>query len=87
MTVREPEWTQADIDLLVAVREKEPVNSLGIPLSESMDPANQFSFVAPKGPVVDWAEAALGKAQDAYYSSNKDAPRHGHHWRAPEFKP
>jgi hypothetical protein len=66
----------------------EPKNSLGTPLSESMDPANQFAYVATAVPVTDWQEAALARAQDLFYAdpAHKDAPRYGHHWRAPVRK-
>lgn len=90
ITVREPEFTPGETAMLLASRELEfePKNSLGIPLSESMDPKNQFSFMPPEGPSVDWAEAALGKKQDAFYDAPewKDKPRHGHRWRAPTLR-
>lgn len=90
ITVHEPEFSPDESALLLASRafDDEPKNSLGTPLSESMDPANQFAYVAPTSPVKDWQEAALGRAQDLFYAdpAYKDAPRHGHHWRAPTLK-
>lgn len=90
VTVREPEFNAGEVALLLGSREVEfePKNSLGIPLSESMDPKNQFAYVSPDAPVVDWAEAELGRKQDLYYLApeRKDKPRHGHRWRAPTLK-
>lgn len=91
VTVRESEFSPQESALLLASREidAEPKNSLGTPLSESMDPANQFAYVPPKAPTIDYQEQSLGRAQDTHYSQfGKDGngnqlPRHGHHWRAP----
>ena len=86
--VREPEWSVEQVDYLLASREieMEPKNSLGTPLSVLMAAENQFRFTAPQGPSTDWQEAALGRAQDLYYEANKNVPRHGHHWRAPDLR-
>ena len=81
---REPEFTPDDVDLLIAYRAAvdEPRNQYGVPLAEATNPKNQFAYRGriPVGPVIDWAAAEMGKAQDAYYESNKDSKRHGHIW-------
>lgn len=60
--------------------EARPRNSLGVLLEEATDPVNQFKYQGRDGPLTDWAQAAVGKKQDAYYKANKDIPRHGHIW-------
>lgn len=66
--------------------EGRPRNSLGIPLDEATHGDNQFKYVGRDGPLIDWAEAAVGKKQDAYYEAakaangGKDIKRHGHIW-------
>lgn len=60
--------------------EARPRNSLGVLLEEATDPANQFAYESREKPLTDWAAAAVGARQDAYYKQYKDRPRHGHIW-------
>jgi hypothetical protein len=78
---RDPEFTAQDRAWLLASRaaDAEPM-SHGIPLSEAMDPANQFAFKGPGKPQVDWAEKALRDDIDAYYKGRPDINRNGHKW-------
>jgi hypothetical protein len=78
---RDPEFTAQDRAWLLASRaaDAEPM-SHGIPLSEAMDPANQFAFKGQEAPVIDYADKALKDAQDRYYRAHKDAGRNGHRW-------
>lgn len=85
MAISEPEWSAEDVALLVASRQQErELGSHGIPLSEAMDPNNQFKFKGQDAPKVDFAEKARLDAQDAFYKANdrKDNPvnRNGHTW-------
>jgi hypothetical protein len=78
---REPEFTAPDVAYLLASRRAEhEVGPHGIPMSEAMDPANQFMFRGPAAPKVDWAEKALKDAMDAFYKANPSANRNGHKW-------
>lgn len=56
--------------------------SHGFLMSEAMDPANQFAFVASEKPRVDYAEKARLDAQTAYYKKwdrdGEPVNRHGH---------
>lgn len=74
VTVREPEFSLEDVAVMVASRRAERVKRgpHGIPLTEAMDPANQFAFEAT-GPKKDWALAALKAKQDLYYKQNPKA--------------
>jgi hypothetical protein len=80
---RDPEFTREDVALFLARRRKKAdaeSRSYGIPLSEALDPANQFAFKGPAAPVVDYAEKAYLDALEAYYKRNPDANKHGHRW-------
>lgn len=85
VTTREPEWTPEERAYLLASRriEFEPKNKFGIPLSESMDVANQFRWKPFTLPSIDWAEKAHGDAIDQYYKEWPEVSRNGHLWRAP----
>lgn len=81
MTVREPEFDRKSLLLLRAHHFLEgSKGSHGIPMDEATDPANQFAFVAPSEPTVDWAEQARGAAAEAYYKQYPDVSRAGHLW-------
>lgn len=59
-------------------------NSLGIPLSEATDPANQFRYVTRR-PTTDWSLHTLEADKKAFYAAHdtdKDHPmnRAGHLW-------
>jgi hypothetical protein len=74
VTVQEPEWSPDDVALVIASRRDERVKRgpHGYPLEMAMDPENQFAF-EPGKPRRDWAMKALQDAQEAYFTSNKDA--------------
>lgn len=85
VSVSEPEWSPDDVALLVASKILgREIGSHGFPMSEAMDPANQFGFSGPQAPLVDFAEKARLDAQDAFYKQHdkKDHPvnRNGHIW-------
>lgn len=81
VTVREPEFTPAEVALLLASkRAAAELNKYGVPWSEAMDPANQFRFKGQKAPRVDWSEKAVLDEKDAYYKANPSANRNGHMW-------
>lgn len=82
VTHREPEWRAEDVALaLAAERLDADMGSHGIPMSVATNPDNQFRFKASEKPSKDYAAAAIGAAQDAYYNGKgKDRPRHGHLW-------
>lgn len=85
VAIPEPEWSPDDVAFLVASRLKErELGPHGIPMSEAMDPANQYAFEGRDKPLVDWAEKARKDKQDAYYKQydQKDNPvnRNGHIW-------
>lgn len=74
MTVREAEFTEWDVAVLLADRTeaKKPRGRHGIPLSEALDPGNQFAYVA-RGPVTDWAQKKLNEAEERYRKANPKA--------------
>lgn len=85
VAVAEPEWSPDDVAFLIASRLAErELGPHGIPMSEALDPANQFAFESPEGPRVDWAEKTKRDRMDAYYKRHdtKDNPvnRNGHIW-------
>ena len=67
VTVREPEFSDVDVAMLLAdyEREHEPRGRHGRLMSEAMDPANQFAYEVPP-PSIDWAQRALNDAEEAY---------------------
>lgn len=84
VTYKEPEFSRGDVASAIAEQIRAAdIGPHGIPMSEAMNPENQFGFKVSEKPEMDWAAAAIGKAQDAYYAGRgKDQPRHGHVWRA-----
>lgn len=80
VTVREPEWTAADVSLLLASKHLEHRDSTGQLLTEATDlganPANPDGthyYVAGvpyakggRGPVINWAERAVAEARKNY---------------------
>ena len=88
VTTREPEWDTQEVGYLLASRaiEFEPKNSMGIPLADAMNPKNQFGWVAPEAPTIDWSLKAAGDKTDAYYKKYPDVSRNGHMWRPPTLK-
>lgn len=78
VTVREPEFTDAERTRLLAARRwKASLNRFGIPWHEATDPSNQFAFEGT-GPVTDWSEKAFEDHKSHYYDQWKDANRNGH---------
>lgn len=65
---------------------EEPKNALGIPMGDATSPDNQFRWVAPASPGMDWAAKALADAQDNYYKKFPNVSRNGHVWRLPTLK-
>lgn len=74
VTLREAEYSPEDVAALVESRRAEHVRRgpHGIPLTEAMDPANQFEFEAT-GPKRDFALYALHHKQEAYFKENPSA--------------
>lgn len=68
VTIREPEFSDWDRAILLDDHAKQNVrrNSLGLPLSETTDPKNQFAYRG-KPPITDWAE----KAQNEFIADYK----------------
>ena len=75
MTVTEPRFTRAEVDVLLASRrkEREPRGSHGFTIAEATDPKNQYRFRAPDQPVFDFAQIALDRSRDAYRKKWPDA--------------
>lgn len=70
VTVREAEFSPADVSALVASRRAENVrrSPTGYTFAEATDPANQFAFDV-KPPIRDWSVAALNTAQKRFYDA------------------
>ena len=84
-TTQVPEWTPDDVLILLAAQmAAEGLDANGIPMSEALDPANQYQWIV-EGPTVNWATHALSAHQDAYYKKydRPGAPvnRAGHLWQ------
>lgn len=81
VTYREPEFDAAEANLMLAFQALEDdMGPYGIPVSEAMDPDNQWAFEAPAAPRVNWAVKAVDDFRDQFYEANKDASRNGHQW-------
>lgn len=67
VTVREPEYSEWDVALLLRDRAKRLARrgSHGLLLDETTDPKNQFAYKA-KAPITDFAEKALRDAKQDY---------------------
>lgn len=74
VAVTEPRFAPAEVDLLLASRrrEREPRGSHGLPLAETMDPANQFAYRVPD-PDLDFATLAINRAKDRWKKQEPDA--------------
>ena len=88
VTLRESEFTPEQVDLLLAAHliDIEPRDELGIPISQALDPANEFKWMPPKAPTIDWALKSRDDSRDSYYEKYPDMSRNGHLWRAPTLK-
>jgi hypothetical protein len=73
VTIREPEFSSLDVAVLLEARRRQRVKRgpHGYPITEAMDPDNQFAFKADK-PVRDWAMTALHQAQKAWFASHPE---------------
>lgn len=71
--VREAEFSAMDVAAMLEARRRQRVKrgAHGYPITEAMDPDNQFAFKAGK-PVRDWAMAALHQAQKAWFTEHPD---------------
>lgn len=74
VTVREAEFSRADVALLLASRRaaRVPRNRLGIPFAEATDPARQYDWEVPL-PVTDFTVRKLNAETAAYRKSFPDA--------------
>jgi hypothetical protein len=85
VTVREPEYDQGQLALLLASRRRAAeLNEFGIPISEAMDPANQFVYEGQQSPNMDWSVKAARDESDRYYEQHPKVSRNGHRWGAPK---
>lgn len=81
VTRKEPEWSKAERDLMVAFTLLEAETpSHGVPLSEATDPANQFAYRVPD-PVVDFAAKALADHEAAFDKKYPDQNKNGYLWQ------
>lgn len=73
VTIREAEFSPMDVAALLEARRRQRVKRgpHGYPVTEAMDPENQFAFKA-EAPVRDWAMAALHQAEKAWYASHPE---------------
>lgn len=67
VTVREPEYSEWDVALLLQDRARRLARrgSHGLLLDETTEAKNQFAYKA-KAPIIDWAEKALREAKQDY---------------------
>lgn len=74
ITVREPEFSEWDVAVLLADLAESKIRKgrHGLPLVDALDPKNQFAYVA-KGPVTDWAQRKLNEAEERFKKSNPNA--------------
>ena len=83
VTLREPEWSPADVAVLLAARRLEgDMGSHGVPMSEATDPANAGTVIVNESPRVDYARLAVMKQQEPYYEAYPaaKADRAAHIW-------
>lgn len=94
VTVREPEWTAAEVSVLIGSKHLEMRDSTGHLMVESTDllanPANPgwtHRYVAGvrypdgmRGPVTNWAEKAAAEARKQWRERYPDVDMSGLHW-------
>ncbi|KRC52127.1 hypothetical protein ASE16_03505 [Leifsonia sp. Root227] len=81
ITRREPEFRVQDrVQMLAFQSIEEDMGPYGIPVSEAMDPKNQFAYVPSWSPSTNWAVKAVEDRKDSFYEANKDSSRNGHVW-------
>jgi len=70
VTVREAEFSEVDVAMLLAEFERANVlrGRHGRPMSEATAPENQFAYDVPP-PTTDWAQKKLKEAQEAFKKS------------------
>lgn len=79
VTTTEPEFTPAEVDLLLASRWRErSVNEYGIEHDVATDPANKGRFVAR--PTVDFSAAAVEQTQREYREKYAHQNFDGYRW-------
>lgn len=87
VTEREPEWSRADVEALIALLEAQRVGAHGYPVSEAVsplgDPSNpdrEWDWVVPL-PTKDFAQAELDRVRNQYRESYPDADLSSLLWR------
>lgn len=88
MTVREPEFSEWDVALLLQERARRLARrgSHGLLLDETTNPNNQFAYQA-KAPITDWAEKALREAKQDYAKKYPKADMGALLWEVEPFSP
>ena len=83
VTVREAEFSPADVDAMLETRalERQPRGSHGLLLADAMNPESQFK-IRVKGPRMDWAAKKIHEAQELYRKENPKADMTGMRWSA-----
>lgn len=78
---REPEFTDVDRALFVALAELEfETDENGLPIAETTDVKNQFAYRADPLPIINYATKARLDARDAYLETYPDATLNGASW-------
>lgn len=87
VTEREPEWSRADVESLIAFREAQRVGPHGHemsvavdPLGDPSNPAREWDWVVPL-PVKDFAQEALDREKKRYSDTYPDADMGALRWR------
>ena len=83
VTVREPEWTPAEVAVMVAWKRRQAeIGSHGVSMLEATDPASRGKWRVNESPQVDYVKLAMNAHRDAYYRSYPDAEkdRSAHIW-------
>lgn len=69
VTVREPEFTPDEVNLLVASRRVEAgMGSHGVPMAEATDPKYAGKWRINEEPRVDYVSLAIAKNRDTHYT-------------------
>lgn len=91
-TEREPEWSRADVEALIAYKESQRTGPHGHPMdvatSRAGDPANptrEWDWHVPL-PTLDYATSALEKAKSKYKKNYPDADMSALMWRVEQKK-
>ena len=74
VTVREAEFTDDEVSLLLASRRvAASIGPHGVSMSEATDPSNRGKFIVNESPRVDYARLAIDKAREKHYTENPKA--------------